>query len=169
MKRYILLTALLILSLSSAFSQDEKYKALFIYNFTKHIEWPATAKTGDFIIGVINDNVLYDKINEITTGKKAGAQNIIIKKFGSIDEISKCHILFVSGSASGGKNFPVVLEKTNGQNTLIVTDRPGMASKGASINFIVQDSKLKFELNKATVANQGLKVSSYLENLAILL
>jgi hypothetical protein len=168
--KQVIICAFILLGISfKGFTQEEKFKALFIYNFTKHIEWPASAKSGDFIIGVVNDNVLYDKIVEITTGKMAGAQKIVVVKFANPEEITKCHILFVSGSSSGNKNLPVIMEKTAGQNTLLVTERPGLATKGASINFVVQDGKLKFELNKNTAAEQSLKVSSYLENLAIII
>ncbi len=169
MKRLLLLALIIAGFAFKGFSQDEKYKALFIYNFTKHIEWPASAKSGDFVIGVVNDNVLYDKIVEITTGKMAGAQKIVVVKFAAPEAVTKCHILFVAGNSSGAKNMPVILEKTTGQNTLLVTERPGLATKGASINFVIQEGKLKFELNKATAAEQNLKVSSYLENLAIII
>jgi len=149
-------------------AQDDKYKALFIYNFTKHIEWPAADKSDDFVIGVVNSNGIYDKMVEICTGKKVGNQDIVIQKFKSTDEVTKCHILFVAQSSSGGSNFETILAKTSGTSTLLVTERPGLAKKGSIINFVVQDEKLKFELNKSALAKNNLKVSSYLENLAVL-
>lgn len=170
MNKKILITILIIVSgIASTFAQDAKYKALFIYNFTKHIEWPAEAKTGDFIIGIVGHSELYNNLSGITTGKKAGSQNIVVKKFKNPDELSDCHILFLGTGQSGGSKFEMVMAKTTGKSTLIVTERAGMAKKGSVINFVVQAGKIKFELNKTNATDHNLTISSYLENLAIVL
>jgi hypothetical protein len=50
---------------------------------------------------------------------------------------------------------------------LIITEKSGLAQKGSSINFIMQDNKWKFELNEAATQSAGLKVSRELSKLAI--
>lgn len=169
MKRIAVILVAIFIYATTAFSQDEKYKALFIYNFTKHIEWPESMKSGDFVIGVVNEKNIYNNLLNIAQGKKAGNQNIVIKQFDSPEDIGNCHILFVSTSSSNNKNLEAVLQNTSKTNTLLVTERNGLAKKGACINFVIQNSKIKFELNKNTLMAQNLKVSSYLENLAIAL
>jgi hypothetical protein len=53
------------------------------------------------------------------------------------------------------------------KSTLIVTDKAGMAKKGAAINFIYADNKQKFELNKSNIEKYDLKVSQSLVKLSI--
>jgi hypothetical protein len=166
MKKAVLFSLFLSFILISN-GQDAKYKALFIYNFTKQIEWPTSEKSGDFVIGVVNNNELYDQLVSITTGKKAGTQNIIVKKMKGIEEVESCHILFLASYVSSGSNMETVLGKLNDKPTLIVTERSGSIQKGSCINFVIQDDKIKFELNKQAAVKRGLQVSSYLENLAI--
>jgi hypothetical protein len=61
-----------------------------------------------------------------------------------------------------------VLPKIKGQSTLLVTEKSGMTKFGAAINFVVQDNKLKFELNKSNAQKYNLAVGSSLLPFAIL-
>lgn len=166
MKKILLFFTIIFLFSSNSFAQAEKYKALFVYNFTKHIEWPANFKSGDFIIGIVGQNQLTDKLIEITNGKKVGAQAIVIQTYNSIEEISSCHILILGANNSTPKRVTAALTKAS-KNTLIVTNGNNMATKGATINFSIKEGKLKFELSKSDASTRSLKISSYLENLAI--
>lgn len=167
MKKTVTFFTILLLFSSQSFAQVEKYKALFVYNFTKHIEWPQNLKSGDFVIGVIGQKQLTDKLIEVTNGKKVGAQNIVVQTYSSVDEISGCHILILGTSNSTPKRVESAVTKA-GNNTLIVTNGNNMATKGATVNFTIQEGKLKFELNKSNASTRNLKISSYLENLAII-
>jgi hypothetical protein len=42
----------------------------------------------------------------------------------------------------------------------------GLGKKGSHINFVIQDGKIRFELNQTTILEAGLKVSSQLSILA---
>ncbi|RLD62286.1 MAG: YfiR family protein [Bacteroidetes bacterium] len=167
--RFILFIFLFLsLTTSKVFSQEIKFKAIFIYNFTKHFEWPPNAKTGDFVIGVVGKSQLYDKLSQMTTGKKAGNQPIVVKKFRSTKELTQCHILFISEFNSGTNSMKTALAKIGNFPTLIVTEKEGMAYKNAAINFVIKDQKMQFEMNTSNIAKCGLKVSKYLQNLAII-
>ena len=65
-KRLIASTFLVLLFCQTAFSQEEKYIGLFVYNFTKYFDWPESAKAGDFIIEVIGHQSVYDELARIT-------------------------------------------------------------------------------------------------------
>ena len=60
-----------------------------------------------------------------------------------------------------------VIEKYNSQAVVVVADTPGAVQKGAAINFVVADGKQNFEVRKANVEKNGIKVSSQLLNLGI--
>jgi hypothetical protein len=152
--------------MQAADDTPSKIKATFIYNFTKYIEWPASYKQGNFIIGVIGNTTLIKDLNKMAVLKKAGNQPFEIKSFPSISSITKCHLLFVSSDNS--VNLKEISQKIKNYSTLLVSEKPGCAKQGAAINFVIQDNKQKFELNKNNAEKYNLKIGSSLAGLAIL-
>lgn len=163
----VVLISFLFIS-NSVNSQEIKFKSLYLYNFTKYIGWPPASKSGDFVIGVLGSNAIFNKLNEIAAGKMAGSQTIVVTKFGSPDELTKCHILFVGYGKSGGSNMATIMQKIGTNSTLLVTEREGTTKKGSAINFVIRNEQMKFELNKANALKQNLQISLNLEKLAIL-
>lgn len=150
-------------------AQEVNYKvhALFIYHFTKHIDWPDNKKTGDFLIGVLGNSPIMAELESLAATKKVGSQNIVIKKITSEAEVSNCHIAFISAGKSG--SLEEVLGTVGSKPVLIVTEKNGLGKKGACLNFIIQDDKLKFEINKQSIEAKKLKISGDLIKLGITL
>ena len=144
-----------------------KIKATFLYNFTKYIEWPEEYKQGNFVIGVMGSNTLYNDLSTFFSTKTLGTQKYEIKFFSKSTDITRSHMIFIPADYSG--SISEIISKLKGKSTLIVTDKPGMAKQGAAINFISVDNKQKFELNKSNASKYDLKVSSSLINLAIVI
>lgn len=166
----ILLSALLVSTgLTNAPSDDAnaKIKVIYIYNFTKYIEWPQNYKEGHFVISILGNSpgLLSELDNMRNAKKKAGNQDFEFKSISSIDAESKCHILFIPSGSD--VKIADITAKLKGKSTLIITEKPGSIKQGAMINFIVQDSKQKFELNKANAEKYNLKISSALSALAV--
>jgi hypothetical protein len=157
---------IMIASFQSAWAQKEKFHSIFIYNFSKYVKWPDAQNSGKFVIGVLGKSAIQKDLISMAATKKVSGMSIEIKQFSSPAEISDCHILFVSAKESG--LLDQVLSKTSSKPVLIVTDNPGLAKKGAAINFVEIGGKIKFELNKKNVESRGLKVASSLVSLAIL-
>jgi hypothetical protein len=100
----------------------------------------------------------------MSAGKSVGGKKLVIKNIASLTEIEKSQILFILPDKSSTLNDAVT--KFKGKGTLIITEKTGLAKVGASINFIIDANKQKFELNKTSISKAGLKVSSSLETLA---
>lgn len=161
----LFLIIILFISIQS-YGQEDKYKSVFMYNFTKHFEWPVSYRSGNFVIGVIGNPIIIGELEGVTSGKKVGNQPIVIEKYKDVTEMGKCHILFLPSNKS--KDIGDIVQKIGTNPTLLVTEKDGLAQQGAAINFIIREGKIKFELNKSVVNKQGLKISSYLETLAII-
>ena len=171
MKKIVIpfLLAIVLFYSNSVESQEIKYKSLYLYNFTKYVGWPPEAKTGDFIIGILGSNSVFNMINQIATGKMVGSQKIVVKKFGKPDELSQCHILFVSYNKGGTSSMAAIMGNVGSKSTLVVAERDGATKKGAAINFVIRNEEMKFELSKANAHKQKLQISSNLEKIAILI
>ena len=149
---------------SASEEASAKIKAIYIYNFTKYIEWPDNYKQGNFVIGVMGNNLsLINELNKMAASKTVGAQKLEIKNITSADAV--CHIIYLLSTNSA--QLAEVVDKIKNKSTLIITDRAGLATKGAGINFVIQENKQKIELNKSNIEKYKLKVASSLVELAI--
>jgi len=166
MKKFTYLMLFMLVATQGMFAQNTtRYQALFVYNFTRYIQWPTT-NSQEFVIGVLGKSDIYGELQNITAQKKIGSSIITVKRFSSPSEISKCQILVVSGEESS--LVPQLASQLQSRNTLIITERPGLSKKGASICFALEDGKQKFEISKTNVEKTGLLVNNQLLDMGIL-
>ena len=141
--------------------------AAMLFNFIKYIQWPNEGEGGEFVVGVIGDDNVFNTLNQWYNGKPKGSKKYVIKKLTSADESSTCQVVYVGKSKS--KDFDNIKTSIEGKSILTITDGNGLGQKGSCINFKVIDGKLKFELNQTTVTSSNLKVSTQLSSMAILI
>ena len=145
---------------TAGYGQNEKFKALFIYNFTNYIEWPSAGST--FTITVIGDSPIVAELQAISKIKKVGNASIEVKKVGSVSEVVSANIIFIP--ANHKKLLSEVIQSMAGKPTLIITD--GAQGK-FGINFVENDSKQSFQISKSNIEEHRLKVNSSLIALGI--
>lgn len=167
MKRYLLAVIFSAFGLTSGMAQSYKMHTVFIFSFTRYIQWPDTYNGGDFEILVLGDSPIVDELKAMAQSKKVGDRTIKVTKINDVSEIRKCNILFIPTGKSS--QIAEVLGKTTSLSALIVTEEQGLAAKGSNVNFVIKDGKLAFELNQSSTTKQGLKVSNELSRLAILI
>ncbi|MEI9943649.1 MAG: YfiR family protein [Chitinophagaceae bacterium] len=166
-KGFIILILLCSFS-GTAFAQTERegdLKAVFIYNFTKYVDWDASNNDNDFVIGVIGSSPITPSLAEIAKTNTVKNKRIVVKQFNRPEDISGCKILFISKA----NNFSLesILSKVD-KGVLTVSEETGFAKLGTAFNFVNVKDKLKFEVNLTNVYSAGLKVSSQLLKLAII-
>ena len=167
MKRYLLAVIFSAFGLMNGMAQSYKMHTVFIFSFTRYIQWPDTYNGGDFEILVLGDSPIVDELRAMAQSKKVGDRTIKVTKINDVSEIRKCNILFIPTGKSS--QIAEVLGKTTSLSALIVTEDQGLAAKGSNVNFVIKDGKLAFELNQTSTTKQGLKVSNELSRLAILI
>ena len=165
MKKTLLAISALLLIASSVRAQDEKFKALFMYNFARNIEWPQTKQSGDFVIGVYGNQSIVPELTTIAEKKGVGAQSIKVKEISATDDITKLHILYVTADKSD--KVDDFVGKAKGKGVVVVTDQPGLAHSKSGINYVKVDGKLKYEVNEQHLAESGVKVSQQLTALGV--
>lgn len=169
-KNILLGTVFLLIANSFSFAQDRpthELHSMMIYNFLKYVQWPGELNSGEFTIGVIGDDDVYNTLNTWYGNKDRGDKKILVKKFNSVAEISSCQLLYVGNGAAN--DFGAIRGKVQGKPTLTVTAKNGLGKDGSCINFRVVNNRLKFELNQSAVDQNKLKVSSQLTSMAILI
>lgn len=153
-------------SIDQKMDTNSKIKAVYIYSFTKYIEWPEEYLMERFVVGILGeDEALYNELEKMSKVKKVGNRNISIINFPTVASLGKCNILFIPYDKTS--LLSSVLAKLKNNSTVVITEKPGMILQGSSINFVVESNKQKFELNKTNLARHNLNVSEALEQMAI--
>jgi hypothetical protein len=148
-------------------TEAEEYalKAAFLYNFTKYIEWNSSNNGDEFIIGVVGYSPVIKYLADIAQTKSVNGKKIVIKQFFKPDEIKFCHLLFIPQQSN--YTLQAILAKV-GRGTLTVSEEDGYAAQGTALNFVLVNNRLKFESNIKALDEAGLKASSDLLKLAII-
>lgn len=146
-------------------SDEPTVKALFIYNFTKHIEWPKGKINKQFVIGVIGNTPVYDKLKIVLKDRVIKDHPVEIRKISQTDDALECDLIFIANTESAKATD--ILSKSDLFGTLIVTEDKVLTLRSACINIIEKEQRIKFELNDDTLKKTGLKISNQLYELAI--
>lgn len=147
-----------------ASAQVAKAKAMLTLSFIRYVGWSDNARKGDFVIGVLKDKELANWLRSQSEGKKFGFQDVVIKEFKTVEELTDCQVIYVSNNINFNKISDQVVTKV-GKDTLIITELEGATTRGAMINFVVRDDKLKFELSKKNAAISNIQFSAKLEQM----
>ncbi len=145
---------------------EYKVKTAFLFNFAKFVEWPDNSfslTSDEFTIGILASPELVSAA-KILNNKIIKGLRVKLIFFGSTDEISPCHLLYI-----GGENralIPEVIFRFKDRPVLTVADTEGFARQGGVINFITVDNTIRFEINPEVAKEKHLKISSKLLNLA---
>lgn len=146
---------------------EYQVKAVFLYNFTHFIDWPPASfesKYDSFIIGVIGNDPLAPFIEQAIKGEWIGTHILKLERFRSVEEISKCHILYVS--SDDPDEVREILRNANKRKILTVGDTPNFARWGGMIRFYKENGKLRLQINNTVAKSEGLKISSKLLRVA---
>lgn len=169
--RKLLLSAWTIISLLcsltvSSFGQTTNHKAyaIFLYSFTKYIEWPVETRD-DFKITIVGKSKVAAELLLLMQNKTVAGKKIIVNQVNTPEEVGNTQLIYLSDNKSS--DLTKVLEQISGKATLVVTERDGLVKRGAGISFIVyEDNSLHFELNDKAFMAYNLKVANELKNLA---
>jgi YfiR/HmsC-like len=151
-------------------SSEYLIKAGFIFNFAKFVEWPqATFAQPDspIVIGILGTDPFGTIIDQIVQDKKIGGRGFVVKrlKWGADPkDLRECKILFVG--ASERAHIDELVQIVRGLPILTVGETPGFAERGGVIRLVLEDNRVRFEVNVDAARQAGLTISSRLLTLA---
>jgi len=152
---------------TSADSSEYLIKAGFTYNFAKLMEWPASAfpqADSPIVIGILGADPFGGTLDDVLKGKKVNSRDFVVKHLKWGADLKSCNILFISPSEAA--HIEEALRVLKGQPVLTIGQMPGFAQRGGIINFIVEDNKVRFEVNVEAAKQADINISSRLLTLA---
>lgn len=166
---FFLISLLLGSTASQAQQLDNKLVSLYVLNFTKYIEWPASGHN-EFVIGVVGNTTAFTELSKMANGRKTAGKSIVVKQIQAADatDAKSYQILLIAESESN--RLKAICDALKGSPVLVITEKMGLARKGAAISMFLDDDddyKTKFELNKGVLDNIGLKVAAELITMSV--
>ena len=147
---------------------DQQYiiKASYIYHFTNFVDWPDDAfpdGSKTLTIGVLGTDPFGRRLTPLN-GKTVKGRQLVIRRFGTIEELQPCQVLFVS--ASERNRLSKVHEALKGSHTLTISDMRNYARHWGMINFVTAGNNIRFEVNVDAARRAGLQMSSRMLSVA---
>lgn len=155
---------------AQADSVDNKYTliAAYVYNFTQHTVWPASAADKSFTVCVAGQDPFGSNLEPIKS-RKVNDEKIAVRHLGRSDgDVSGCNLLFVS--ASEKSNLKSILQPLKGNPVLTLSDIAGFSNAGGMVEFKMEEGKIGIWVALSAVRVTGLSISSKilsLENMNI--
>ena len=147
---------------------EYEIKAAFLYNFMRFVEWPPEAipdSTAPLVIGILGTDPFGRALDQILEEALIENRPIRAVRFPRLADVDSCHVLFVSTSED--HVLSDVLQALGQRPVLTVGEAADFAVSGGMIQFVLRDSKVRFEINLAAAIRTRLKISSRLLRLAI--
>lgn len=140
-------------------------KAAFLYNFAKFVDWPPEAfpDPNSLKVCVLGDDPFGKSLRSVA-GEQVGSHKLTVMQADSLSKPAGCQILFISHSERD--KLQQILSTVRDSPVLTVGDTDGFATRGVIINFVLEGSKVRFEINTESADRAGIKISSKLLQLA---
>jgi hypothetical protein len=175
--RKVILTALLLLAgmgllvggpsaQAESANSGHNIKAAFIYNFAIYVDWPSDVfktKEEPFVVGVVGSDKFAELLVRTLSEKTVRGRRFMVKRWATARNIKECHIVFFSTETH---DVATALSSLSGTPTLTVGESAVFADSGGMINFLVDDNKLRFDINTEAGRRAKLVMSSRLLSLA---
>lgn len=171
-RRTVALAILLLAVLTGGASAQEgageyEVKAAFLYNFAKFVEWPGNAfgsPTDPLVLCVYGDDPFGESLDAVIQGERVGGRRLVVHRTREIPQLRGCHVVFLSQRAR--ERYPEVLGSLRGRSVLTVGEGDGFLTDGGMIRFVLEQNRVRFEINLDAAERNRLKLSSQLLRLA---
>jgi hypothetical protein len=170
---WVMAVVMLLLSGTRAQSPtagEYQVKAAFLYNFAKFVEWLPSSfsdASAPLQICVFGRDPFGEELRDITKEKTVNGRTLQVHHVVDLLHARSCHILFIASSEEA--QVKQIVEGLRGASVLTVGDTKGFAEQGAMINFVLENDRVRFEVNCKAAELAGLKISSKLLSVAKLI
>ena len=147
---------------------EYQVKAAYLYNFGKFVAWPDKGEMGKgqpFEICVLGEDPFGAALDTVVAGETISGKDVATKRITNPREIDDCRILFISSSEGG--RLTDILGALDRTSVLTVSDIPQFSQRGGMIQFVLDGSRVRFEVNLTKAEGAGLNLSSELLKVAV--
>jgi hypothetical protein len=142
---------------------EYQVKAVFVFNFSRFLEWSPqsfTAPNAPFVIGILGNDPFGARLDEAVRGEQIDQHPLLVRRFRSLDEIGDCRILYIDRSESA--RLQQILAALDHRSTLTVSDLDDSSQRGVMVQFATENNRIRLRINVESARAAGLTISSKL-------
>jgi len=142
-------------------------KAAFIYNIVNFTTWPpdAFSSASDPIdVCVLGADPFGPALDRMLEGSNASGRPITLERLRDDGAAARCSLVFVPAAAS--VRVPQLLRAIGDRPILTVGESPDFLKQGGIINFVIDNGRVRFDVNVNAATARRLSLSSRLLRVA---
>lgn len=161
--RYACACALAVFAIAAGAEPLEyAVKAAYLTKFGIYVEWPDMPAADSAInLCIAGEDPFGKALDNAAAGQQTGSRPIAVRRLKAATRESGCQIVYVGGTEPAAAQ---AVEALRGSSVLTVSDA---RDSGAVINFVIQDNRVRFEIDAAAAERNNLVLSSKLLALAV--
>lgn len=147
---------------------ENELKAVYLFNFARFTQWPSAAgrqKNGSFLICVLGQDPFGASLDAVVSGESIGGNPVVAKRISRSQDAVSCRVLYISPSEES--QLKDVLNALGKASVLTVSDIPQFSRRGGMVQFVMENNRVRFEVNLANATGAGLNLSSELLKVAV--
>jgi hypothetical protein len=140
-------------------------KAAFLLNFMKFVDWPSTAfadADSPIAICILGKDPFGRTMDELAKGESVNGRKLIVRKLAEPPPSKTCQMVFVHGP---GKEAAKTIGAM-GKGVLTVGEGEEFVREGGIIAFVMENRRVRFDINSSAAEGAGLTLSSKLMTVA---
>jgi len=143
-------------------SAESQVKAAFLYKFLNFVEWPPQSfASGDspIVIGVVGADRIAEELALVLANRNANGRPVVARRLQRGDSVAGLHMLFIGRAETRANDW---LNAAKTQPLLTVSETDDAFAQGSTINFVVVENKVRFDVALRPAEQGNLKISSRL-------
>lgn len=144
-------------------------KAAYLANLGRFVIWPTKGKNDpapSFPICILGVDPFGRTLDRAVDGQQIDGGPVIARRISMPEQAAGCRVLFIGESESD--SLDAALAALSHVPILTVSDMPRFIERGGMVGFVVEDSRVRFQVNLDAVKAAGFALSSQLIKLATL-
>lgn len=163
----LLLAAPRALCVDTASPQPLEYqvKAAFLLNFPKFVQWPTAAfedASSPIAICILGNDPFGATLDRLVEGETVNGRKLVVRRIHHAPAPGSCQVLFIGRSEPDASKVLAGV----GPGVLTVGEGEDFLDQGGIVAFVIENRRVRFDINQAAAARASLVLSSRLLNVA---
>lgn len=139
-------------------------KAQILVLITSYMKWPVARSGKPFVISVVGQSHLGDKLASFAAKHTAKGRPIEIQNWVWPKKEGDCDMVFISASEEGRADQ--ILAWCAGKSILTTCESSKLAREGAMIGLVLEGTRVRIHVNRSAMAAQGFSADAQLLELS---
>ncbi len=144
----------------AATQREDQFKAAYVFNFVKFVEWPAAETRETLTICFVGGDGVYTELATGIADKRVGTRSLAAIQVTDTMPAPHCEALYIEASKVASYSLPAEWA------VLTISDAADFTERGGMIGMFTENHRLRFVINLRNAEMAGLHISSDLLKLA---